>query len=186
MVKKFCDNCSNILYTRNKDKNKLQYYCKNCDYTLDYNKDQYCVYINKINNDYLIYKNTNNKWIIKDPTIPVLNNIQCINNNCIINNYIDNSYIIYETDIKIIEDIIKKLNLKIDTTKLDNKYIFTFSSKEIFINNEKKLIDICNQKKIEIEKNIKNDNKVSFVKHDNNNMKYLYICHYCNSSWVNN
>ena len=147
MVKKFCDNCSNILYTRNKDKNKLQYYCKNCDYTLDYNKDQYCVYINKINNDYLIYKNTNNKWIIKDPTIPVLNNIQCINNNCIINNYIDNSYIIYETDIKIIEDIIKKLNLKIDTTKLDNKYIFTFSSKEIFINNEKKLIDICNQKK---------------------------------------
>ena len=183
---KFCDKCSNIFKIRNiENENKLQYYCRNCDNTLDYDEDNYCVYSNKMNKDFNIYNIVNNPYISKDPTLPILNNIQCINEKCIINNYIDNSYIVYESDDKIINIIIEKLNIKVETKKLENKYLIIFNTKENMINNEKKLKDICKQKKIDIEINNIKENKVKSKLYDTDDMVYIYICIHCNTSWEN-
>ena len=180
----FCDNCNNLLYIKNiKELNKLQYYCRNCDNTQEYKNNDNCVYKNKINNDFYIHNITNNKWLIKDPTLPVLNNIECINDNCIINNYYDNSIIIYNCN----DDIIKNIKIKnIEILNLKDKYIIKFNSKDDLEKNIDLIKKVCKSDKNDIVLNKKNINKVTFLQYDNDDMKYLYICNYCNKSWKNN
>ena len=184
----FCKKCGNINYIRIKDETKqLEYYCKNCENITDYNNDNLCIYTKKINNDFYIHNITNNKWIIKDPTLPVLNNIQCINNNCIINNYYDFSVVLYNNDKNIIDEIYKELKEDIEKPiELGNKYIFIFKSKNNYDSSLSNLEKICKDKKVDLKKNKKMENKVTFVKYHNDDMKYLYICNYCNRSWKNN
>ena len=181
----FCNKCNNLLYIKNKETNELEYYCRNCDNIEEYKEDDYCVYENKINNDFYIHNIINNKWLIKDPTLPVLNNIDCINKNCIINNYIDNSIIIYNCNDDTISKINKKIN-NINIKKLDDKYIIIFENKDTLNKNFDNVKSVCKSDKNDIVINKKNEKRVTFIQYDNDDMKYLYICNYCNNSWKNN
>ena len=183
----FCNLCGNIFYIRKKDENnKLEYYCKNCDNFTDYNSN-ICVYERKMNNDFYLDNIINNKWIVKDPTLPVLSNINCINNNCIINNYYDNSVIIYNDDQNIINEIYNLMKEYInEPIKLNNKFLIIFKDKDNYDKYYNNLNKLCKNKKIELIKNVKNQNKVTFVKYQNDDMSFLYICNYCNRSWKNN
>ena len=183
----FCNKCGNINYIREiKDLNKLEYYCKNCNNITDYNVNNYCVYNNKYNNDLQIHNITNNKWLTKDPTLPILTNIDCINESCICNNYEENSILIYSTDDTLLSEIKKNFNDDEyeDIVKLDNISRLTFKSNEILEKNKKKINELKKTKEIKIFN--KPEKQVTFVKYDNENMKYLYICNHCYLSWKNN
>ena len=183
----FCNQCGNINYIKKNENNKLEYYCKNCNNISEYDNTNGSVYSNKLNNDFYIYNITKNPNIIKDPTLPILNNIKCINKNCIINNYVENSIIIYNTDETIINNIHNKFKDILEKpNKLDNKYLIEFKSDDKYNKEYNKVKSYCKEKKVDIEKNIKKIDEVKFVKYHQDDMKYLYICNYCNSSWKNN
>lgn len=81
---KFCNFCSNMLYVSVSDDNNLIYYCKNCTNKEEINKDNGSVCIiddNKIDDiaKYNYFINTNIKY---DPTLPRVNNIECVNKDC--------------------------------------------------------------------------------------------------------
>ena len=82
---KFCNTCDNMFYTTVKD-NNLLYYCKNCgkeEINID-NKDN-CIYSNDYSNNVISYRSFVNKYTIEDPTLPVINNINCPNSECLSN-----------------------------------------------------------------------------------------------------
>lgn len=85
----FCPTCESFLYLYiDKDNDgKLSHKCKSCGYTgeITNSTNKEYVYTNSIESQSLdtTYNILNNKFIIKDPTLPRLNNIDCINPKCL-------------------------------------------------------------------------------------------------------
>jgi DNA-directed RNA polymerase subunit M/transcription elongation factor TFIIS len=119
----FCNNCGNMYYVRllNETSDKLIYYCRKCDNKDEtkMNNDDICVSKTHIKNVSQTYKNIINEYTKLDPTLPRINNINCVNKKCDSNN---------------------------------NK-----AEKEII-----------------------------YLRYDDNNMKYVYLCSVCDKIWLNN
>ena len=99
----FCPECESFLYLyiNKEDGDKLSHKCKNCGYKgeIDENSNKEFVYTNSLDSNSLdtTYNILNNKFIIKDPTLPRLNNIECINPKCLTNSS-ENSLVILNID----------------------------------------------------------------------------------------
>lgn len=81
----FCENDDNMLYIKINENEGLKYYCKLClsEYKLEeLNKKNKCVY--KQNYDTNTYSHIThiNDNIFNDPTLPRINNLDCINKDC--------------------------------------------------------------------------------------------------------
>ena len=73
-----------------------------------------------------------------------------------------------------------EVNVNLSEIINNNEYISNDITLPIIENNQN--IKCPNE-----ECNKKNKNtKVSYIKYDNKNMKFLYICKYCNQKWTNN
>ena len=105
----------------NETSDKLIYYCRKCDNKDEtkMNNDDICVSKTHIKNVSQTYKNIINEYTKLDPTLPRINNINCVNKKCDSNN---------------------------------NK-----AEKEII-----------------------------YLRYDDNNMKYVYLCSVCDKIWLNN
>jgi len=183
----------------------LQYYCKNCNYITDeYSTElrdtNICIYKRNYQEDYIVERVISNKYTIYDNTLPRVT-YDCINVNCPTNiktelqmgEYekfyvmIDNlppDYtneqieLIFSNDMDRIESTyrvkltkyIVKLKLEMDRPYFEQAY-----------NN--KDIDTYKLKVVPYEKPKK---EVIYIKYDNINMKYLYICANCGTSWKKN
>lgn len=234
----FCPDCESFLYLYiNKDDgNKLSHKCKNCGYKgeLDEHSNKEFVYTNSLDSNSLdtTYNILNNKFIIKDPTLPRLNNIECINPNCLTNSS-QNSLVILNIEnfkldefITFISEEYKKIEndtsvetLNFEVNKIDDNAKFCdygeFHSNNIFYDYDEikdKISLLVFKKNIEKLHNLfdngdclynpllnkfiidKTSNipiiniihkKMVFIKYDSNNMKYMYICSTCGTSWKN-
>ena len=121
---KFCPDCENYLkleITETKgNQQTLNYKCNNCSYQENFTQQNAnCIYKNEYDSQKLFIENQNLDNLFHDPTLPVLNNINCINTDC-----------------------------------------------------ESQSDDV--------------ENNVLFIVTNKSDMKYLYICKYCQAKWTNN
>lgn len=195
----FCKKCDNMYYVRVGGDSKLEYHCKQCGHFEEYYNDiqNCCIYKQNLGENHSVHDISINQYITKDPTLPRLNNINCVNKDCLTNNYMPHSALVYGIDIKLDHDefltfiksnILKNSDLKLSFKRLDDKMgILTFDSDEILKENLDKIREI-KYKKTEIScSELSNINReIIFIKYDSVNMKYLYICSTCNTSWKNN
>lgn len=191
----FCNQCHNMLYVKTKesksDEKKLEYFCRTCNTIVDDKEVRTTVYKRNYTSDDREYKLTNNDYILDDPTLPRMNNIDCINNQCLSN---QKGHIMCELDSKPSEDNINsylntvftdvqyqyQLNENILHLSLDNIETESQSYLDKLVSNEDYEIVIQNKQFVD-----KPRKEVVFIKYDSNNMKFLYMCAICKTSWKN-
>jgi len=167
----------------------LKYYCKNCDYTeLDENPSG-CIYENVYNTNYLTYDIITNKYTRNDPTLPRIKKMKCINKDCVSN--FGHKNVLLLTDISIHEGKMDKFEETLNGILAGN------IEKRINIDTDNILIQLKDTTKVqsiktEIEKFHRYveyhedlDSLIIFIKYDPENLKYVYVCDYCNTSWKN-
>lgn len=192
---KFCNICESMLYLKQEnDENKLTYYCKFCDTEDDKPVDSE-IYTQIYNDEFKCNTLIDNKYIKHDVTLPRVKNIDCINKECIskkkniikLTNLDDN-----ELSKEQINNIVINLlelteypekNYKLLDINLNEYYL------EFNINSDYKIIfdkitqdDILHIENINI---TKIENEIIYIKYDNTNLKYNYICCNCLSNWTN-
>ena len=205
----FCPKCEFMLYTKtsNEESNKLINYCKNCFWSGDYitdNSTKISVYKKNYSDDYISHSIYTNPNIIYDNTLPRINNIKCINDSCISNIndtqsltiQIDNTMnkeeaIINDipfTDIEqvCIDFLQDKMTEKPNITKIaKNICIVTNISKHVQDDLMKQTTSQYNNMSITISPFTKKKNEIIFIKYNKSELKYMYICAHCKSSWKN-
>ena len=211
----FCPKCEFMLFTKiNQETNTLQHHCKNCFWIGDYIKEEdsentqnrITVYKKQYNNDFISNSISKNPYIIYDHTLPRINNIKCINENCISNIQNKNAIKLildYTNDIE--EDIInnvRKPNIKVtcskflksNTIKHKKKNIIPISKNTCIVNlisnsDKQSLLQIptptFDNYSFTIKEFIPVDNEIIFMKYNDKELKYMYICSHCKSSWTN-
>ena len=207
----FCPDCNFMVYTKlDREENILTNYCKNCNWEGEYlenmNQDEsICVFKKDYSNDYLAENAYTNKYTIHDPTLPRINNIPCINNKCLTNKNYDVLKTLY---LKNIDNIVIDINLKSKSDTLERFYKdkgLTNDKYENIVISDSEIITIFNidinldsifsdlfdvnidilGENSTINKYIKPNREIVFIKYDELNMKYLYLCSTCMTSWKN-
>ena len=123
----FCPDCGFILFLKQdleeeESTDKLLNYCKNCSYQTAFNHEHTLVFKKKYGDTYQVENKIQNHYLIHDPTLPRIYNIDCINPSCISNRP---------------------------------------------------------------EEDKPAEKEIIFIKFDEDNMKYLYLCKHCKASWTN-
>uniref|UniRef100_A0A6C0IXG4 DNA-directed RNA polymerase M/15kDa subunit domain-containing protein n=1 Tax=viral metagenome TaxID=1070528 RepID=A0A6C0IXG4_9ZZZZ len=199
----FCPDCKFMVYTKlSQDKKTLINYCNNCSWEGEYinKKDDgsILVYKNIYSKEFIPEEYIINKYTVQDPTLPRINNIACINKKCLTNIDIKKKAIFIKSKngdeisselIQGIKDLIESKEIVDYTVSEVNKFslliIINIDSDYIKVN------DIVNTNieigniELSIEEYVKPKNEIIFIKYDTDNMKYLYLCTNCLSSWKN-
>lgn len=202
---KFCTKCNSMYIIKNKEKNNLVYYCNRCN-TYGDPVEKVCINVTNKTDTYLTQEIRRNPYIIKDPSLPRLNNIPCKNKYCVSNTpEVDNLLLLYGISLSttnpdtlekiIIENLKKKIPKISPDIKLIVRPDLKCGDKKILIESTPTIpIDGSISLNLKIDDNeypceIKNyvhNREVVFVNYDKVNMYYLYICCNCNNSWTNN
>jgi hypothetical protein len=200
----FCPECHFMVYTKLSNDSKdgddsemsLINYCKNCSWTGVLEETGEAIYKRNYENDFIADRILNNQYTIYDNALPRLN-IACSNDNCITNLDLneDVTFIIHNLP-ETIEDseIDGLLNTDSDAGKVQNNTRLRLTSvavttssnsdKESLMQNyDGKMLD---GNELKTEDYTKPDNEVLYIKYDPENMKYLYMCVNCGSSWQGN
>jgi DNA-directed RNA polymerase subunit M/transcription elongation factor TFIIS len=188
MKLKFCDNCQNLLYIDKKKNNNLVYKCKNCDFKLEEKNPFGCIYSNTNNTSFLTHTSINNSYLKYDPTLPRINTMKCINDKCVSNTEFTNLFILSNLNIHSfnfddrLEELKSKYNIEIIKDGLE-KYTRIVLLKNI---DQRENLELSIK---EWHSYFKFNNVIKplviFIKYDPENLKYIYICNYCNTSWKN-
>ena len=196
----FCPQCNFMVYTKlsneEGDGNEptLINYCKNCSWTGVLENTEQAIYKRNYENDFIADRILNNKYTIYDNALPRLT-IGCVNEKCLTNITINNAstFIINNLPETIDDSDIEQL-LKESEGEISNKTRLRLTSIAITaINEDTKNILMQKYNNMEFDNNIltteqykKPDNEVLYIKYDPENMKYLYMCVNCGSSWQGN
>lgn len=193
----FCGKCSNLLYESIQD-NNLIHVCKVCSYEKPVNTSTPTVYKKFYSQDFLTQSFVTNPYTHLDTTLPRLRNKKCINNSCETNT----EEFIFECKYISEEEFKKELSLR------SPKETFTFTKiKELNSFNDHWLGTISKEQfntlfpettELHLKQNIQKgnyridflckpyENDILYVKYDDKNMKFMYICCCCQTSWKNN
>ena len=186
----FCSQCKFLTYTKfNKDSKTLINYCKNCFNEEPLVSSDNSVYKRNYQEDYIADKIVTNKYTIYDVALPRVE-FECINENCYTRQDVDKNLSF------MIEGLFEDSSDKeiLDLFPMNDK----MSKEPIRIRLSTVLIqckDIESKKSLQekygskytdykITDNIYSPNKeVLYLKYDPINMKYLYMCVNCGTSW---
>ena len=198
----FCPKCQFMVYTKlSSDKKNLVNYCKNCSWEGPYINDEddtnICVYQKNYSNDYIALKSLTSKYILHDPTLPRINNIECINQNCLTNKNFDETLTVHlknigtiHTEISYLTDFLNSLEIEESAYSItninNNELLLVFKETSEL----EKLGDLTEKQEFDIENNnvsvmkyVKPNREIIFMKYDNANLKYLYMCSTCRTTW---
>ena len=210
----FCPECNFMLYTKlsheiDGDETsalKLFNYCKNCGHQAEVIRDKISVYKRNYENDFIADKILSNKYTIYDSALPRLN-MECVNDTCITNHSesdLNNTIYIKNVPEEMEdEDVIANFNILlhdfnsdiVDTKRiqltLTGVILKDEADKTDFIDKlESKLSSLSEEhplKGIEVDDEFeKPEREVLYIKYDPENMKYLYMCVNCGTSWLGN
>jgi hypothetical protein len=183
-----------MVYTKlAEDTAKLSKYCKNCGWSGDIDNLDKCVYSRNYSDDFIAQRLITNKYTLYDPTLPRVSSIKCINDNCLTNKSgLENSIKItipqsIETDTVSTE--IEKLGVKsIEIFRINNKSVGVIFGNKEDLESGKSLLNSLEfeGESVKISELTKVDREIIFIKFDNSNMKYLYMCSTCGTSWKTN
>lgn len=198
----FCPECNFMVYTKlsksedGSEEVKLINYCKNCSWEGELEKTDDAIYKRNYENDFIADRILNNKYTIYDNALPRLT-IGCINKKCLTNLDInpDKTLIIdnlpettEDSDIdSLLEEsikegkVIEKKRLRLTSIALTTPSI---KIRDELIEKYNNMTIDTNQLSTKIYS--KPDNEVLYIKYDPENMKYLYMCVNCGSSWQGN
>ena len=191
----FCSQCKFLTYTKlDKDTSKLINYCKNCLNEEPLTSSDNSVYKRNYQEDYIADKIVTNKYTIYDVALPRVE-FDCINKNCYTNIdlNIENSFLVVnlpedEIDENILglfkyrQQEIKKQPIRIrlssvliqcDTKDQKEEFKNYYSNNREFKEKNYKVAEITSSP----------NKEVLYLKYDPINMKYLYMCVNCGTSW---
>lgn len=193
----FCPECKFMTYTKiNRTTTPiiLENYCKNCGWTGVKEDTNKAIYKRHYKEDYIAEKVLSNKYTIFDVALPRVA-YDCTNNECITNTEIDTSKSLSVTNIPAdtTDSEFNKLFESFDDT-ITNVYRIKLSSAVIVFNNTESketfnkqfnINSILNYK-LNIVEFTSPDKEILYIKYDPNNMKYIYLCANCGTSWNKN
>ena len=184
---KFCKKCNNMLYIQSPENVvEIRYTCRNCEYKeIDKNPER-CVYENIYNQKSSTHDIIYNKYIRHDATLPRINTINCINQNCISNKNL--------TDVLIITDLSIHQNREGFDSQLQSILQRYDNPEKIILDEDTIIIKAPPTRIIELRNELLQihsfieyhstvDSHIIFIKYDPDELKYVYICDYCNTSW---
>lgn len=210
----FCPECNFMLYTKlsheiDGDESsalKLFNYCKNCGHQSGVISDNKSVYKRNYENDFIADKILSNKYTIYDSALPRLN-LECVNEKCITNHSdSDLNKTIYLKNIPEEmedEDVTMNFNILLNDFQsdiIDTKRI-QLTLAGIVLKDDIDMVDFSDKliakiasleeenplKGVEIDDEFeKPEREVLYIKYDPENMKYLYMCVNCGTSWLGN
>lgn len=190
---------------------QLSYYCKHCNWVDEMkvaeqeneeetkstvaNQESTCIYQRNYKEDYIVDRVISNKYTIYDYTLPRVS-YDCINENCATNREFNLENIVYITNIspdysdKQVSDMVErllgvKMNEVQETMRIRLTNLIIVLKDKKLVGNIKSMID----KKVEdgytlhVEEYQKPKKEILYIKYDPINMKYLYICSNCGTSW---
>ncbi len=185
-----------MVYTKLKDDNKsLINYCKNCQWSGELENKNNLIYQRNYQEDFIADKVISNKYTIFDSTLPRVA-YTCVNNDCITNQTnLNTEYLLMVNNISadlsdeqvknIFKDdmdlIVRLIRIKLTTVIIEVKQII----------HKNKLMSKYNNLVLDDYKMHTSDfsnpkQEVIYIKYDAINMKYLYICVNCGTSWKKN
>lgn len=206
----FCPTCEFMLFTKiDTSSKKILNYCKNCNWSGDYIKEddgdnKICIYKKNYDNDFMSNSIHSNPFIVYDNTLPRINNIKCINDNCLSNinrKFTVKMTISYKGNIE--DDImdnrctqnIKKICSNIlKTNRINEKKIIKTANDTCIIvcnlSNDKDTLlgltdSVFGEYDIKVTKFKPANNEIIFIKYNDKELKYMYVCVHCKSSWKN-
>lgn len=180
---KFCTECHNMYYLKIKDddgetvSNTLIYYCRNCGHEENTsNEGSICVSDIELKRSEKKYTHAVNEYTRYDPTLPRINTIKCPNQECV-SNQLGGGASSSSSKSKSKSSSMKDIN---DSVNSANK-----SAAEALENAEKAQA-IADELAKNTSNGIDNNNsnrEVIYIRYDDINMKYVYVCVNCNTTW---
>jgi hypothetical protein len=161
----------------------------------DQQSESTCIYQRNYKEDYIVDRVISNKYTIYDYTLPRVS-YDCINQTCATNREFNSESSIYVTNIppdysdKQLSDMLDKL-LGVKMNEVQEKIRIQLTNLLIVLKDKKlvKNITAMIDNKVEdgytlhVEEYQKPKKEILYIKYDPINMKYLYICSNCGTSW---
>ena len=160
----FCENCGNMYYIRlsEEDPNSIVYYCRNCGHE---NKN---ISLNSVTISKTSFKNTKqkynsilNKYTKMDPTLPRINTIKCPNHECKSNHGGDAA----EAEARDLKEKEKEAR-----AAQEAKGAVAGKASEAV-------------KSVEAVEVPKNNREIIYLRYDDINMNFVYLCATCDTVW---
>jgi len=188
---------------------QLSYYCKHCNWTeemklaeteekqssIPSTTTSSCIYQRNYKEDFIVDRVISNRYTIFDHTLPRVA-YECINEKCATNRSFDDDRLVYITNIpadytdKDIDELLERLlGVKMDDVEerqriqLTNILLVLKDAK--MVNTITKMVDkkVEDEHTLHVETFQKPRKEILYIKYDPINMKYLYICSNCGTSW---
>lgn len=157
----FCSECRNMYYLKIRDdeeKNALVYYCRNCgheDHTLT--SENVCVSETQLQRSEQKYTHMVNEYTKYDPTLPRINTIKCPNQAC---------------------DSNEGAEQEGGAPPPSKKKASTSKAAQEDIEEEE-----ANKTTRKTQAKTLMNREVMYIRYDDINMKYVYLCVHCNTMW---
>ncbi len=191
----FCPMCNFMVYTKlNKggDKPSLSHYCKNCGWENVIEDTKGPVYQRNYEEDHIADKALSNKYTIFDVTLPRVE-YDCVNPMCACMRDIDSEMSFFVENIpedmpadefdKLFTDFSDNLAEKPQRVYLSQGLITCKSVEDKAKVKEQFSNKIVDEHKLHTKEYVKPKNEILYIKYDPTNMKYLYLCAVCGTSW---
>ena len=192
---KFCTECHNMYYLKVSDddsetvSNILIYYCRNCGYEeITSNEGSICVSDIELKRGEKKYTHAVNEYTKYDPTLPRINTIKCPNQECV-SNQLGGGGSGQKSKTK--SSSMKEINNSVNSANKSAADALESAEKAQQIADE--LAQEAKETKITEKSNLEekhnmidngNSNReVIYIRYDDINMKYVYVCVNCNTTW---
>ena len=171
----FCSECHNMYYLKIQDDegnigNTLIYYCRNCgheDTTLS--TTNICVSDIQLRSSEKKYTNIVNEYTKYDPTLPRINTIKCPNQECSSNNVMKGGSGTAAAKTAAAKSA-KKSAAKTQAASLANEKL-------------EALLEEADEEPPAETKENGTQREVIYIRYDDTNMKYVYLCVHCDTTW---
>ena len=198
----FCSECHNMYYLKISEENGniINYYCRNCGHEdTSLKTESICVSETQLRRGEQKFTNMVNEYTKYDPTLPRINTIKCPNQECLSNGG-KGAKPMSKADVLAVveeeegegEELIeggagtgtgtskKKLNIK-ETAKQTAAKQATAAKQSTAAKQEQYSAAAAKQTNTSV--GTSNQREVIYIRYDDINMKYVYLCVHCDTTW---
>ena len=173
----FCTNCHNMYYLKISDnegeENALIYYCRNCgNEDKSIIADNVCVSETQLRRSEQKFTFMVNEYTKYDPTLPRINMIKCPNQECSSNMAAGGA-----------GKVISKKMTAAQMEKIQKK-LATMNAQAAAVQEEGQAAAAAiEQVQADVSTKDSNQREVIYIRYDDINMKYIYLCVHCDTIW---